>query len=117
MLTGSLIASVLPPPKDRIRLIVATMLFSLTTDNFLMSLTRTPITWCIAQILGYLPVPLMSTNLDVIVRTTIPAEMQGRVYACRNTLQFFTIPIGYFFGGWMVDVIVNHSWNVFLRKA
>jgi hypothetical protein len=31
--------------------------------------------------------------------------MQGRVYACRNTLQFFTIPIGFFFGGWMVDVV------------
>jgi DHA3 family macrolide efflux protein-like MFS transporter len=105
MLIGSLIASVLPPPKDRIRLIVATMLFSLTTDNFLMSLTRTSVTWCIAQILGYLPVPLMSTNLDVIVRSTIPTEMQGRVYSCRNTLQFFTIPVGYFFGGWMVDVI------------
>jgi DHA3 family macrolide efflux protein-like MFS transporter len=105
MLVGSLIASVLPPPKDRIRLIVITMLFSLTTDNFLMSLTRTPITWCIVQILGYLPVPLMNTSLDVIVRSTIPTEMQGRVYSCRNTLQFFTIPIGYFFGGWMVDVI------------
>jgi len=105
MLAGSLMASVLPPPKDRIRLIVITMLLSLTTDNFLMSLTRTPITWCIAQIFGYLPVPLMSTSLDVIVRTTIPTEMQGRVYSCRNTLQFFTIPIGYFFGGWMVDVI------------
>jgi len=105
MLAGSLIASVLPPPKDRIRLIVITMLFSLTTDNFLMSLTRNPIAWCVAQMFGYLPVPLMSTSLDVIVRTTIPTEMQGRVYSCRNTLQFFTIPIGYFFGGWMVDVI------------
>jgi len=105
MLAGSLIASVLPPPEDRIRLIVITMLFSLTTDNFLMSLTRTPITWCIAQILGYLPVPLMNTSLDVIVRTTIPTEMQGRVYSCRNTLQFFTIPIGYFLGGWMVDAV------------
>lgn len=105
MLVGSLIASVLPPPKDRIRLIVFTMLFSLTIDNFLMPLTRTPISWCIAQILGYLPVPLMSTSLDVIVRTTIPTEMQGRVYSCRNTLQFFTIPIGYFFGGWMVDAV------------
>ena len=105
MLAGSLIASVLPPPKDRIRLIVATMLFSLTIENFLMSLTRTPIAWCIAQILGYLPVPLMSASLDVIIRTTIPIEMQGRVYSCRNTLQFFTIPIGYFFGGWMVDVV------------
>lgn len=105
MCAGSLIASFLPPPKDRIRLIVATMLFSLTTDNFLMSLTRTPVTWCLAQILGYLPVPLMNASLDVIVRTTIPAEMQARVYSCRNTLQFFTIPIGYFFSGWMVDVI------------
>jgi len=72
------------------------MLFSLTTDNFLMSLTRTPITWCIAQILGYFPIPFMSTSLDVIVRTTVPTEMQGRVYSCRNALQFFTRPIGYF---------------------
>lgn len=105
MLVGSLVSSILPVPKDRVRLIVLTMLFSLTTDNFLMSLTRTPVTWCIAQILGYLPVPLMSTSLDVIVRSTIPAEMQGRVYSCRNSLQFFTIPIGRFFGGWMVDVV------------
>jgi len=105
MLAGSLIASILPAPKDRVRLIIITMLVSLTTDNFLMSLTRTPVTWCIGQIFGYLPVPLMSTSLDVIVRSTIPAEMQGRVYACRNTLQYFTIPIGYFLGGWMVDVI------------
>jgi len=105
MLAGSLIVSVLPPPKDRIRLIVITMLFSLTTDNFLMPLARTPIAWCIAQILGYLPIPLMSANLDVIIRTTIPTEMQGRVYSCRNTLQFFTIPIGYFFGGWMIDMV------------
>ena len=45
----------------------------------------------------------MDTNLDVIIRTTIPADMQGRVYSCRNTLQFFTIPVGFFLGGWMVD--------------
>lgn len=117
MLAGSLITSILPPPKDRIRLIVVTMLFSLTTDNFLMSLTRTPITWCIAQILGYFPVPLMNASLDVIVRTTIPIEMQGRVYSCRNTLQFFTIPIGYFLvDGWSIG-FMNHSWKVFLRKV
>jgi len=105
MLAGSLIASAIPAPKDRIRVIVITMLISLTADNFLMSLTRAPAVWCFAQILGYLPVPIMSTNLDVIVRSTIPTDMQGRVYSCRNTLQFFTVPVGYFFGGWMVDVI------------
>ena len=47
----------------------------------------------------------MSANLDVILRNSIPVELQGRVYACRNTLQFFTIPIGLFLGGFMVDHI------------
>ena len=105
MLAGSLLVSVLPAPKDRIRLIVVTMMISLTTDNFLMSLTRTPLIWCIGQILGYTPVPFMNASLDVIVRSTIPIEMQGRVYACRNTLQFFTIPVGFLLGGGMVDQV------------
>lgn len=105
LLAGSLLVMVLPPPKDRIRLIVLTLLFSLTADNFLMSLTRLPALWCVAQLLGYLPIPLMNASLDVIVRSSIPAAMQGRVYACRNTLQFFTIPLGSIFGGWMVDAV------------
>ena len=39
----------------------------------------------------------------MIMRSSIPVELQGRVYACRNTLQFFTIPIGLAMGGFMVD--------------
>ncbi len=39
------------------------------------------------------------------MRGYIPLEMQGRVYAARNTLQFFTIPIGYLLGGVLVDNI------------
>lgn len=31
--------------------------------------------------------------------------MQGRVYSTRNTLQFFTIPIGYFLGRLLVDKV------------
>lgn len=44
-------------------------------------------------------------NLDVILRTSIPVKLQGRVYACRNTLQYFTIPVGLFLGGFMVDQV------------
>ncbi len=105
MIIGSLIVSVLPKPKDRVRVIYLTMLFSLGTENFLLAFCREPILWCIGQIIGWILVPVMSANLDVILRSTIPVELQGRVYACRNTLQFFTIPIGLFFGGFMVDNI------------
>ncbi|MDE6054207.1 MAG: MFS transporter [Lachnospiraceae bacterium] len=103
MIIGSLIVSALPKPKDRVKVIYVTMLFSLGTENFLLAFSREPVLWCIGQIIGWLLVPVMSANLDVILRTTIPVELQGRVYACRNTLQFFTIPIGLFLGGFMVD--------------
>lgn len=31
--------------------------------------------------------------------------MQGRIYAVRNSFQFFTIPLGYFAGGLLVDFV------------
>ena len=104
-LVGSLITTMLPAPKNRIRVIYVTMLFSLSIENFMLAFTREPLLWCIAQAVGWLLVPVMSANLDVILRTTIPVDMQGRVYSCRNTLQFFTIPVGFFLGGYLVDEV------------
>ena len=102
-LLGSVVTTLMPAPKNRVRVIYLTMLLSLGTENFLLAFGKVPVLWCLAQVIGWLPVPLMNANMDVIFRTTIPAIMQGRVYSCRNTLQFFTIPIGLLWGGWMVD--------------
>ena len=104
-LAGSLAVTVLPAPKDRIRDIVLTMLFSLGTEDLLLAFARTPVWWCIAQIIGWSVVPVMNADLDVILRSTIPPEIQGRVYSCRNTMQFFTIPIGTFAGGFLVEKV------------
>lgn len=104
-LIGSVIVTLLPKPKNRIRIIYLTMLFSLSVENFVLAFSNNPILWCFAQILGWLVVPIMGANLDVVLRSTIPIEIQGRVYSCRNTLQFFTIPIGLFIGGLMVDKV------------
>ena len=103
MLLGSLLATFMKRPKDRVRVIYLTMLVSLSTENFFLAFTRIPALWCLGQLIGWLPVPVMSANLDVILRASIPVEMQGRVYSCRNTLQFFTIPVGFFLGGFLVD--------------
>lgn len=105
MVAGSLIISFLPKPKDRVRVIYITMLISLGTENFLLAFCRNPIMWCVGQVIGWILVPIMSANLEVILRNSIPIDLQGRVYACRNTLQFFTIPIGLFLGGLMVDEV------------
>ena len=105
MVLGSLIASAMPKPKNRVRVIYLTMLFSLGTENFLLAFSGNPVIWCIGQVLGWILVPVMGANQNVIMRNTIPLELQGRVYACRNTLQFFTIPVGLALGGFMVDYV------------
>ena len=105
MVLGSLLVTVLPEPKDRVKVIYLTMLFSLGIENFLLAFSRNPIVWCIGQVIGWILVPVMAANQNVIMRNSIPVELQGRVYACRNTLQFFTIPLGLLFGGFMVDTV------------
>ena len=106
-LLGGAIAAVLPKPKSRIRAIVLSLLLSMSTENFLLAFGRTPVIWCLGAVLGWIAIPYMNANLDPVMRTSIPVDMQGRVYACRNTLQFFTIPLGYFLGGWLVDRVFD----------
>ena len=104
-LIGSVIASLLPAPKSRVKVVCLTLLFSMSTENFLLAFGKTVPVWCIGAFLGWICIPLMNANLDAILRTSIPQEIQGRVFACRNSLQFFTIPLGYFLGGLLVDAV------------
>lgn len=100
---GSILVTMLPPPKSRVRVICNCLLFSMSTENFILAFGRSTPVWCLGAILGWIFIPVMSANMDVLFRTKIPVEIQGRVYSARNTLQFFTIPLGYLCGGFLVD--------------
>lgn len=104
-LAGSALASFIKEPKSRVRVICNCLMFSMSTENIMLALGRNGAVWAIAGFLGWIFIPLMNANMDVILRIRIPVEMQGRVYAVRNSFQFFTIPVGYFLGGAAVDCI------------
>lgn len=105
MLAGSLAASLLPAPKSRVRVICNCLLLAMSTENFCLALGKNLPVWCVGAALGWVGIPVMNANLDVLVRDRVPVELQGRVYAARNTLQFFTIPVGYLLGGLLVDQV------------
>lgn len=104
-LLGSLIASLVKKPKSRVRMVEYCLLFSMSTENFMLAFGRTPLVWCIGGFCGWILIPLMNGNLDAIYRLRVPEEMQGRFYAVRNSFQFFTIPVGYLLGGILVDYV------------
>ena len=104
-LLGSLIASFLKVPKSRVRAIWLCLMLSMCTENLFLSLGKSLPVWCIGAFLGWIAIPWMNSNLDAVFRLTIPPAIQGRVFAARNTFQFFTIPLGYFLGGFLVDEV------------
>ncbi len=102
-LAGSLLVSFCHPPKSRVRVICNSLLIAMCTENFFLAFGRQPWVWCAGAILAWICIPFMNANMDVLFRSRIPLTMQGRVYSARNTLQFFTIPVGYLLGGLLVD--------------
>lgn len=105
MLVGSLLSNISKEPKNKAKAIYNALFISMLFENFMLSFSDSPVIWCIGQILGWLPIPFFNASYDVLFNTTIPENMRGRVYSYRNSLQFFTIPIGNLLGGFMVDEI------------
>ena len=105
MIIGSAIATMMPAPKSRVKMIIISLFISMSTENFMLAFFRNPIMWCVGAFLGWLSIPVMNTNLDALMRSNIPYAIQGRVYSARNMLQFFTIPLGYLAGGFLVDTV------------
>ena len=105
MLLGSILASFLSAPKSRVRTIWYCLMLSMCTENFCLAFGNDVWVWCFGATLGWIALPWMSANLEAVNRLNIPMEIQGRVYAARNSFQFFTIPVGYFLGGILVDKV------------
>lgn len=120
MLVGSLIVTIRKEPKNKAKTIYYALFFSMLFDNFFIALSDSPVLWCIGQFLGWCLIPVFSAAYDVLFNTTIPVEIRGRVYSYRNSLQFFTIPLGNLLGGALVDIfepfMERHRDNILLTS-
>ena len=105
MLIGSILASFMPAPRSRVKAIWYCLMLSMCTENFFLAFGNSVFAWCFGAFLGWVAIPLMNANLEAVNRLNIPMEIQGRVFAARNSFQFFTIPVGYFLGGILIDKV------------
>ena len=102
LMVGSLMVTVMKPVRNKPRVVFVTTAF-IFVGNIAQSLTRLPFVWCIAAFASYMAAVMMNANLTAIMREYVPAEMQGRVFSAKDTLQNCTIPLGLFLGGVLAD--------------
>jgi len=102
-LFGSVLVTRLPTTSKRVPLMINIMIFSFLFCNGLLGIGRNYYVWTLAVFGGNLMIPSLIANVEYIMRTRIPIELQGRVFAARNTLQYASLPIGNLLGGLLAD--------------
>lgn len=102
---GSILVTRLPQTSKKIPLILNIMTFSFLFCNSLLGIGQNYYIWTIAVFLGNVFIPFLTANVEYIMRTKIPLELQGRVFSARNTLQYTSIPIGNILGGFFADKV------------
>ncbi|MDP4144079.1 MAG: MFS transporter [Bacillota bacterium] len=108
---GSVLVTLTKQPDKRVPVIINTMLFSFLICNNMLGICRNYYLWTLAVFLGNCSVPFLTANVEYLMRTKIPLEMQGRVFSARNTLQYTSIPVGYMLGGILTDKIFQPFMN------
>lgn len=112
-LLGSILVIKVKPKVKRTVLIINIMSFSFLVCDGLLGIGQNYYIWTIAVFLGNLLIPFLTANVDYIMRDKTPIDMQGRVFAARNTLQYSTIPIANLLGGFLSDKI----FEPFMKEA
>lgn len=104
-LFGGILVTFMKPPKSRVAVIFISCAISFFICDLALGVSQSPAVWIIANFIGNIPLAFLGANQQAILRTTVPVEMQGRVFSTRSTLQFCTVPMGYLFGGLLADYV------------
>lgn len=104
-IVGGIIVSAGKFSKDNIKMIYVSSAITFLLGDLLMGAGRNVIFWSAAGIAASLPIPFINAGQNVILYQNVPDEMQGRVFAVRNAIQFSTIPVGILLGGFLADYV------------
>lgn len=102
---GGIFVAVGKFPKNSVKMIYFSAMISFLLGDLMMGIGRGVIIWSFAGLMASLPIPLIHAGQNVILYHTVPAKIQGRIFAVRNAIQFCTIPVGILLGGFLADYV------------
>ncbi|MCH5250798.1 MAG: MFS transporter [Lachnospiraceae bacterium] len=104
-IVGGIIVATEKFSKDSIKMIYISAIFSFLLGDVMMGVGRNVIFWSIAGLAASLPIPFINAGQNVILYQRVPENIQGRIFAVRNAIQYSTIPLGILLGGFLADYV------------
>ncbi len=120
-IVGGIIVSIGKVNASSAKMIYISAFVSFLLGDIMMGIGRNVIVWSIAGLAASLPIPFINAGQMVILYRNIPEEIQGRIFAVRNAIQFSSIPLGILLGGLLADyvfepfMLMENSVTLFLR--
>lgn len=87
------------------KMIYGSALLSFLLGDVMMGAGRNVFVWSLAGFAASFPIAFINAGQMVILYNRVPGEIQGRIFAVRNALQFSTIPVGILLGGLLADYV------------
>lgn len=102
---GGLLVSVKKESRKKAGMIYISAALSFLLGDLTMAVGRNVICWSFAALAASLPIPFIMAGQNLILYKKIPENMQGRVFAVKNAVQYSTIPLGILLGGYLSDYV------------
>ena len=104
-IVGGIIVATGKFSRNNVKTIYVSAMLSFLLGDVMMGAGRNVIFWAIAGFAVSFPIPFINAGQNVILYQKVPEQVQGRVFAVRNAIQFSTIPAGIILGGFLADYV------------
>lgn len=104
-IVGGIIVSTGKVKANSAKMIYISAFVSFLLGDIMMGIGRNAVVWSIAGLAASFPIPFINAGQMVILYQNIPEEIQGRIFAVRNAIQFSSIPLGILLGGLSADYV------------
>ena len=104
-IVGGIIVATGKFSKNNVKMIYVSAMLSFLLGDVMMGAGRNVVFWAIAGFAASFPIPFINAGQNVILYQRVPEQIQGRVFAVRNAIQFSTIPAGILLGGFLADYV------------
>ena len=102
---GGLLVSMRKESRKKANMIYVSAALSFLLGDLTMAVGRNVFFWSFAAFSASLPLPFIMAGQNLILYKKIPENIQGRVFAVRNVVQYSTIPFGILLGGYLSDYV------------
>ena len=104
-IAGGLVVSMVKAPEKVTKMMYLSAGISFLFGDLLMGIGQNIFMWTFAALAASIPIPFVIAGQNILMYHAVPEEMQGRVFAVCNAVQYFTIPIGTLLGGALADLV------------